>query len=158
MEYAIPILPLVLTIAAFFVLGRGNYASFGIPQLLLRILVAIPLLASGIFLHFFRTGDVVGIIPPVFPARTFLALITGVLEIAGAVGLFVPLYRRSAAFCVALLMVAIIPANVYAAGKVINGLQMPSIPIRTAMQIVYVVSVLLAGYGIPGREQRTDGN
>jgi uncharacterized membrane protein len=92
-------------------------------------------------------------IPPVFSARTFLVPFTGVLEIAGAVGLFVPRFRRSAAFCIALMMVAIIPANVYAAGKVIGGLPMPTIPVRTAMQVVYIVIVLLAGYGIPGRKQ-----
>jgi uncharacterized membrane protein len=156
MEYAIPILLLVLTIAAFIGIARGNYASFGIPQVLLRILVALPLLISGIVLHFFRADLVAGIIPPVFPARVFLAVFTGILEVAGAIGLFLPLFRRPAAFCIALMMVAIIPANVYVAGKTIEGLTMPSITVRTAMQIVYVVLVLLAGYGIPGRNSASE--
>jgi uncharacterized membrane protein len=151
LQYAIPILLLVLTIVAFFAIGRGTYASFGFPQLLLRFLAALPLLISGIALHFFRTSTVAGIIPPIFPARTFLVILTGVLEIAGAIGLFVARFRRSAAFCIAVMMVVIVPANVYVAGKVIEGLRMPAVPIRTAMQIVYVVLVLLAGYGIPGR-------
>ena len=54
MGYAIPILLLVLTIAAFFGMARGKFASFGIPQFLLCILVALPLLFSGITLHFFH--------------------------------------------------------------------------------------------------------
>jgi uncharacterized membrane protein len=153
MQYAIPILLLVLAIVVFFAIGRGAYASFGIPQLQLRILAALPLLVSGILAHFFHVAATASMIPPVFPARTFLVLFTGVLEIAGAVGLFVPRFRRSAAFCIALMMVAIIPANVYAAGKAIGGLPMPTIPVRTAMQVVYIVIVLLAGYGIPGRKQ-----
>jgi uncharacterized membrane protein len=91
-------------------------------------------------------------IPPIFPARDFLAIFTGILEVAGAIGLLVPRFRRLASFCIALMMVAIIPANVYVAGKTIEGLPMPSIAVRAAMQIVYIVLVLLAGYGIPGRD------
>ncbi len=49
------------------------------------------------------------------------------------------------------MLVAITPANVYAAGKVVGGLPMPSVPVRTAMQIVFIVLVLLAGYGVPKR-------
>jgi uncharacterized membrane protein len=151
MEYAIPILLLALTIAAFFGVARGKFASFGMPQFLLRILAALPLLVSGIALHFFHPRMVAAIIPRIFPARDFLAVFTGVLEVAGAIGLFVPRFRRSASFCIALMMVAILPANVYVAGKTIEGMTMPSIPIRTGIQIVYIVLVLLAGYGIPGR-------
>jgi len=150
MKYAIPILLLVLTIAAFFGVARGRFASFGMPQVLLRVLAALPLLVSGIALHFFHPRMVAAIIPPIFPARDFLAVFTGILEVAGAIGLFVPRFRRPAAFCIALMMVAIIPANVYVAGKTIEGHPMPSVPIRTAVQIVYIVLVLLAGYGIPG--------
>ena len=152
MGYAIPILLLVLTIAAFFGMARGKFASFGIPQFLLCILVALPLLFSGITLHFFHARMLARMIPPIFPARDFLAIFTGILEVAGAIGLLVPRFRRLASFCIALMMVAIIPANVYVAGKTIEGLPMPSIAVRTAMQIVYIVLVLLAGYGIPGRD------
>jgi uncharacterized membrane protein len=150
MNYAIPVLLLSLIIVAFFVIGRGSYARFGVAQLILRVAVALPLLVSGVLLHFLRIGATASIIPTVFPARPFLVVLTGILEIAGALGLFVPRFRRPAAFWIAIMMVAIFPANIYAAGKVIDGLQMPSIPLRTAMQIVYIVLVLLAGYGIPG--------
>ena len=149
MHYAIPISLLVLTILAFFGLGRGNYASFGVSQVILRVLVALPLVVSGIFLHFFRTQITASIIPPAFPARTLMVVLTGVLEIAGAIGLFVPRLRRPAALWIAVMMVAVFPANIYAAGKVVDGLQFPGVAVRTAMQIVYIVLVLLAGYGFP---------
>jgi uncharacterized membrane protein len=151
MEYAVPIVVLVLTIVAFFGIARGKFASFGIPQLLLRILVALPLLVSGVVLHFFRAESVANMIPPIFPARYFLAVFTGVLEVAGAIGLFVPRFRRPAALWISLMMVAIIPANVYVAGRTIEGVAMPSVTVRTIAQVVYIVLVLLAGYGIPGR-------
>ena len=155
MSYAIAILLLVFTILAFFGIGRGGYAEFGISQAALRVIVALPLLVSGIMLHFFHASATAGIIPPFFPARQFLAVLTGVFEISGAIGLFVPRFRRSAALWIAIMMVAVFPANIYAAGNVIDGLQMPSVATRAAMQIVYIVLVLLAGYGIPGRTQPT---
>jgi uncharacterized membrane protein len=151
MTYAFPMLLLVGTIAVFFGFGRGDYASFGTMQVVLRVVVAVPLLVSAVLLHFFRTDLTASIIPPAFPARHFLVLLTGVFEIAGAVGLFVPGVRQPAAFWISVMMVAIFPANVYAAGKVIGGLPMPSVPVRTAMQIVFIVLVLLAGYGVPKR-------
>jgi uncharacterized membrane protein len=151
MNYAIPILLLLFTIVAFFGIGRGHYADFGLLQTALRVVAALPLLVSGIFLHFIRASTTASIIPPIFPAPLFLVFITGIFEIAGAIGLFVPRLRRAAALCIATMMVAIIPANVYAAGRTIDGLHMPGIVPRTAMQFVYIVLVLLAGYGIPGR-------
>lgn len=149
MLYAFPIVVLLFTIAAFFSLARGNYASFGIFQIVLRVLAALPLLISGIFLHFFRMHLVASIIPPVFPARDFLTILTGIFEVAGAIGLFLPRFRRVAALCIALMMAALIPANVYAAGQVVGGLRFPSIPVRTAMQMAYILVVLLAGFGLP---------
>jgi uncharacterized membrane protein len=149
MNYAIPISVLILAILVFFALGRGGYANFGIPQVVLRVVVALPLLISGVLLHFFRASLTASIIPPFFPARLFLAILTGIFEIAGAIGLFVPRSRRAAAFWIAIMMVAIFPANIYSAGQVIDGFKFPSVPIRLAMQIVYIAFALLAGYGIP---------
>jgi uncharacterized membrane protein len=154
MSYVIPILLLIATIVAFFAIARGSYRSFGTPQQLLRILVAIPLVASAVLLHFMRTATSAGIIPPAFPAHRFLVLLTGLFEIAGAVGLFIPAVRRQAALWIAIMMVAVFPANVYAAGKTIDGLHMPGIPLRTAMQVIYILLVLLAGCGIPRRNPR----
>ena len=158
MKYAITVLLLLLTIAAFFGVARGKFASFGIPQFMLRILVVLPLLISGIALHFLHAGAVASMIPPIFPARNFLAVFTGILEVAGAIGLFVPRLRRPASFCIASMMVVIIPANIYVAGRTIEGVTMPSIAVRTAMQIVYIVLVLLAGYGIPGRNSTLENS
>ncbi len=153
MAYTVPLLLLILTIAAFFLAGRGRYTDFEPAQTLLRILVALPLLLYGFVLHFFRTHLLASIIPPAFPARDTLVILTGVFEIAAAIGLFLPKLRRHAALWLSILMVAIFPANIYAANQTIGGLHMPSIPVRTAMQIIYIVLILSAGYGKP--EQRS---
>ena len=149
MQYAVPLVLLVLTICAFFVVSRDGYAQFGVAQVVLRVVVALPLVASGVLLHFLKTGVTASVIPPVFPARTLLAVLTGIFEIAGGVGLFVPEVRRSAALWISILMVAIFPANIFAAGQVVDGLRFPGVPVRLAMQVVYIVLVLLAGYGLP---------
>jgi uncharacterized membrane protein len=89
------------------------------------------------------------IIPPFFPHRAQLVLLSGALELAGALGLLLPAFTRAASFCLALLMIAIFPANVYAANQSVGGLHMPSVPVRLAMQVVYIVLLLMAGWGIP---------
>ena len=147
--YAIPILSLVLIIAAFFFAGRQGYAQFGTAQTILRILVALPLLLSGVILHFFRIGTTASIIPPAFPDPGLLVILSGICEIAGAIGLFLPATRRLAGFLIAVMMIAVLPANIYAAGKTISGVTMPSVPVRTAMQAIYILMVLIASYGYP---------
>jgi uncharacterized membrane protein len=149
MNYIIPLSVLILTIVLFFVPARGRYAQFGVLQGILRVLAALPLLLSGVVLHFFRAADTISIIPPGFPYPALLVKLSGVLEIAGAIGLFIPRLRRTAGFLIALLMVAVFPANIFAAGRTVGGLQMPSIPIRTGMQVLYILLVVVSSFGFP---------
>jgi uncharacterized membrane protein len=123
-------------------------------QWLLRVMVALPLLVSGIF-HFTRTALMVMIIPPFFPYHAQLVLGSGALELAGAVGLLIPAFARGASVCLALLMIAIFPANVYAANMFVGGLHMPSVPVRLAMQVIYISMLLMAGWGV-ARSSRED--
>jgi uncharacterized membrane protein len=143
---------LVVTVAAFFVWARRGLSGFGWPQWVLRVVVALPLLASAP-LHFARTALYASIIPPFFPDRPQLVLLTGVLELAGAIGLLLPIFQRAASACVAILMIAIFPANVYAANQTIGGLHLPSVPTRTAMQVIYILLLLIAGWGLPRRSR-----
>jgi len=152
--YLVALAILIATILAFFVVARGRYAQFGLAQTLLRIIVALPLLISAVGMHFLKTNECTAMIPPVVPSPVFLVLLTGVLEILGAIGLFVPRLRRSAALWIAILMVVVFPANIYVAGETFFGLQMPSVPVRLVMQMIYIWMVLLAGYGLPGRRGR----
>ena len=111
---------------------------------------SLPLLVSGL-LHLTRTALLATIIPPFFPYRSQLVVFSGLLELAGAIGLLLPALTRPASVCLALMMIAIFPANVYAANQSVGGLHMPSVPIRLAMQVIYVVLLLVAGWGIPHR-------
>ena len=150
MVYLIATVTLIATVAAFFLWARRGLSAFGWLQWFLRVVAALPLLASGV-LHFTRTALMASIIPPFFPYRPQLVLLTGVFEFAGAVGLLMPTFARVASACLAVFMIAIFPANVYAAGQMVGRLHMPSVPVRLTMQVVYVLLLLIAGWGIPRR-------
>ena len=59
--------------------------------------------------------DFSAMIPPPLPNDLWVIYLTGVLEIAGAVGLLIPRTRRLAGICLVLMLAALFPANVYAA-------------------------------------------
>ena len=150
MVYLITTAILMATAAGFFLWAQRGLSAFAWLQWALRILVVLPLLASGV-LHFTRTALMASMIPPFFPDHLRLVLLTGVFELAGAVGLLLPPFTRVASACLAVLMIVIFPANVFAASQTIGGLPMPSVPIRLGMQVVYVLLLLIAGWGIPRR-------
>ena len=63
--------------------------------------------------HFVATRVYMGILPDYLPAHRALVLISGVAEIAGGVGVLVPQTRRVAAWGIIVLLVAVMPANVW---------------------------------------------
>lgn len=84
--------------------------------------------------------DFAAMIPPPLPNDLWLIYLTGAFEIAGAVGLMIPRTRRLAGICLALLLVALFPANVYAALNEIplRGQAATPLWIRTPMQLIYI--------------------
>jgi uncharacterized membrane protein len=82
-----------------------------------------------------------------------LVTLTGVLEILGAIGLFVPSTARLACICLALLLVALFPANIHAARQhlTIAGRRMPRLPVQSAMQLVFVATLIAAAWLAPCR-------
>ncbi len=159
MRYAVPLVILSLTLFLFFAPAmlspQRGHRQFGWPQTALRVLAALPLLLSGVVLHFIRTAETASIIPPGFPDPRLLVYLSGLLEITGAIALFIPRLRRPAGVLVAIMLIAIFPANIYVAGSVVGGLPMPGVPVRTAMQAVYMLLVLVAAFGIPSRRSTT---
>jgi uncharacterized membrane protein len=148
MVYFITTAILLSTIASYFLWGRKGLFSFGRLQWILRVVVALPLLVSGIA-HFTRAPLMAMIVPPFLPYHLQLVLVSGALELAGAIGLLLPTFTRVASACLALLMIAVFPANIFAANKYVGGLHMPSVPVRLAMQVVYILMLLIAGWGVP---------
>jgi uncharacterized membrane protein len=79
-----------------------------------RVSVALLFLFTGLG-HFVNPGPMADMLPSWVPGRAPLVYVTGLLEWAGAIGLLVPRYSRLAGTCLLAFLVAVFPANVYAA-------------------------------------------
>lgn len=81
------------------------------PRFVLRwLLIATYLLAGG--LHLLAPRPFLSIVPGWVPFPTQVVLVTGLCELAGAVGLMVPRWRRLAAIMLAVYAVCVFPANI----------------------------------------------
>lgn len=107
-----------------------------------------------------RRPDLVRMVPPWLPEPELLVTLTGLAELAGAAGLLVPRLAPWAATGLALLLVAMFPANVHAAreGLTIAGSPVTALGVRTVLQVVFVAAVLAAGrHRRPRRRADRDG-
>ncbi|MGB6764713.1 DoxX family protein [Mycobacterium sp.] len=118
----------------------------------------VKAIAVGLAAMFVLTGvahfvpplrdNLIAIVPPQLPAPGLLVSITGVLEFLGAVGLLVPVTRVAAAVCLLLLMLAMFPANIYAARMPNPPKSMTTqLPLRTAEEIVYLAAAVVVAVG-----------
>ena len=98
-----------------------------------------------------RRPDLVAIVPDLFSNPELLVTLTGIAELAGAVGLLIPRLAPAAAAGLALLLVAIFPANVRAAHEAMTIGGQPVLPLvpRALLQLVFLGAVLLAGFARP---------
>ena len=74
-----------------------------------RVLAGVFVFAG--MMHFVIPASYVGIMPPWLPWHRGLVYLSGVLEIAGGVGLLIPRTRRAAGIGLVLLLIAVWPAN-----------------------------------------------
>jgi uncharacterized membrane protein len=79
-----------------------------------RISLASLFLFTGLG-HFVNPEPMAAMLPSWVPARVPIIYVTGLLEWAGAVGLLLPPYARAAGACLLAFLVAVFPANVFAA-------------------------------------------
>lgn len=129
----------VFRLAGF--LGVGALDNWNLP---LRLALCLMFLVTA-SAHWGRgRADLIRMVPIVFPAPGMLVTITGLLEIAGAVGLLLPQTAAAAAICLAVLLVALFPANVRAARQRFTILGRPamSVAVRGAMQAVFIAALL----------------
>jgi uncharacterized membrane protein len=92
--------------------------------------------------------DLIAIVPPKLPAASLLVTVTGVLELLGAVGLLIPATRLAAAICLFALMLAMFPANVYAARMSNPPKSMTSrLGTRSVVEAVFLAAAVVAALG-----------
>lgn len=87
--------------------------------------------------------DLVAMVPPGIPNPELMVTITGICEIVGAIGLLVPRARRIAGWALIVFLLALLPANVYAAQAdlTIGGAAVTPLIPRVALQILFIVVI-----------------
>jgi uncharacterized membrane protein len=87
--------------------------------------------------------DYAAMIPSPFPKSIWLIYLTGILEIAGAIGLLLPRVRVIAGICLIILLMALFPANINAALNNIpfRGQPPTALWLRTLIQIFFVAAI-----------------
>ena len=100
--------------------------------------------------------DFAAMIPDPMPDGLWVIYLTGVFEIAGAIGLLLPQTRRLAGICLVLLLVAMFSANVNAAlNEIPLGGQDPTpLWLRTPMQLLYIGMVWWTSVKAPAKKDR----
>ena len=95
-----------------------------------------------------RRADLIRMVPPAFPHPEILITLSGIAELAGAVGMLWAPVTKAASVGLAILLVAMFPANVYAARHqmMIGGRKVTGLALRTVLQIVFLAAVLAAGW------------
>lgn len=84
-----------------------------------RMSMAVMLLFTALG-HFLFAEGMAMMIPDLFPFKLALVYLTGILEIAAAVGLHIPRFRKLTAWLLILFFVMVLPANIQAAIEQIN--------------------------------------
>jgi len=88
--------------------------------------------------------DLIKMVPEQFPYPRRIVFVTGILEILGAIGLLIPHVRTAAGICLAILFVAMFPANIKAAIKKVPLRGQPATPLwlRLPMQVLFIALAL----------------
>lgn len=139
------------------VLGVGRFRTWRV-SVAHGLAVMLVMTASA---HFVPAGvtfmpnhaDMAAMVPPFVPFPALMVYLTGVLELAGAVGLVLEGTRRAAGICLALLFVVLLPANVYAA--VAETTLASPLWQRIPEQVLYIAAALWGGFGGPSSRRRT---
>lgn len=144
--------PLIVLLSVFavsllttkFVRGNLEFALSG------RIAMSAMLLFTAIG-HFAFTKGMSMMLPDFIPYKTEVVYLTGIIEIAAAIGLFIPNFRILTAWLLIAFFILILPANIYAAIKHIDyqkgtfdGYGLTYLWFRVPLQILFIVWTYLS--------------
>ncbi|MGN7471072.1 DoxX family protein [Brevibacillus sp. SAFN-007a] len=143
----VPFYVLVGAFLLFKILGLVGLSYFEGWHSSLQGAVAVMLLLTASAHWGAKRPDLIRMVPPIFPKPGWIVTATGLLEIAGAIGILFPATSQAASIGLAVLLVAMFPANVRAARErlTIGGRPVPALPLRIVLQLVFIAAVLLAG-------------
>ena len=144
--------PLIVLISVFAIslitikLTRGNF-EFALSG---RIAMSVMLVFTAIA-HFAFTKGMSMMLPDFIPYKTEVVYLTGIIEIAAAIGLFIPNFRIVTAWLLIAFFILILPANIYSAIRHIDyqkgtfdGNGLTYLWFRIPLQILFIVWTYLS--------------
>ena len=144
----IPFIVLVASTLLFRIIGAVGVGPFNSWTWCLRGGLALMFLFTASAHWGKRRGDLIAMVPRALPRPDLMVSITGIFEILGAVGLLIPTIAPVASACLAILLIALFPANIHAAREhlTIGVRPATSLPLRTLLQLVFLGAVLFSGF------------
>lgn len=146
-----PLVVLVVVTLVLFAAGAAGVRRLRPWSVALRGGLAAMFVLTGVSHFVGLRADLISMVPPALPVPGLLVTVTGVLELAGAAGL---LWRRTAPWAaagLAALLVAMFPANAYAAleGLTLGGAPAMALVPRALLQLVFLAATLVVlGYHV----------
>ena len=133
---------LILVVSCFIFRGLGfaGIPAFGTWQASARDALSLMLVFTGVTHFTSMKEDFVRMMPPGIPWPRAIVYFTGVCELAGAVGLLLPEFRRAAAYTLVAFFLAVLPANIHAAraGVRLRGKPATNLWLRIPMQVLFI--------------------
>ena len=152
MEPFIALVLVTLAVRGAGALGVARLASWPVA---LRGGLAAMFLMTGAAHFVGMRAELIAMVPPSLPAPGLLVTVTGLLEIAGAVGLLLRPTARTSAGCLSALLVVMFPANVYAAVTGLATDWWDAVLPRTVMQVAFLAAtVSVVAFTPPRRPAR----
>jgi uncharacterized membrane protein len=107
----------VLLVAPYLVLtlaGRWSERLEIAPASRAKVGLTLFFLFTGVG-HVIRSNEMAAMVPRSIPYPVELIYFTGMLELLGAVGVWVPRLTRVTGVCLILMLIGLLPANIYSA-------------------------------------------
>ena len=121
------------------------------------VAMSVMLLFTGVS-HFLYPEGMALMLPDFIPFKKEVIYLTGVIEIAAAIGLLIPRYRKLTAWLLIIFFLAILPANINAAINHVNlrtatfdGSGVNYLWFRVPLQIFFIAWVYYFGVKKPRR-------
>ncbi|GEL16593.1 DoxX family protein [Pseudonocardia asaccharolytica] len=150
-----PLITLVVVTLAVLAAGRAGVKKLRGWPVALRGGLAAMFVLTGVAHFVGMRAELISMVPPGIPAPDLMVTVTGVLELAGAVGLLLGPTAPIAAAGLSALLVAVFPANVYAAVSGVLAGTFDQLAPRTAMQVVFLAATLaVVAHYVRGRQDR----
>jgi uncharacterized membrane protein len=139
-----PLLLLIVALLALRAVGAVGFAPLADLRTDARFALALMFVFSASAHFSSQRASLIQMVPAWLPRPQLLVTLTGVLEFLGALGLLVPATAALAGSCLAVLLVAMFPANINAARHHVMIGSKPATPLwfRTLVQVVFIAALV----------------